>query len=107
MFTFEIGGIATVVTDADEAKATAIFESAEVKQDLTVMITGTPLWDRQSPLTGRPASQEEAAVFKAPELDIDDGGEDEKDGDSVFVTFLVPIDHNHEATAVILPQLQS
>ena len=37
----------------------------------------------------------EVAAFDAPELDVDDAG-DEENGDGVFVTFLVPIDHDHE-----------
>ena len=56
---------------------------------------GAPLWDGKAPLTIRPASQMEVAAFEAPELDVDDAG-DEENGDGVFVTFLVPIDHDHE-----------
>jgi hypothetical protein len=107
MFTLEIGGKPVAITDADEAQARAIFESDEFKQDLTVMTTeGTPLWDGQAPLNVRSASQEETAAFEVADLDLDDDAEDEED-DGLFVTFLVPIDHDHEDTSAIPPQLQS
>lgn len=108
MFTLAIGSKPVAITDADEAQAQDIFESAEFKQDLTVMTSeGTPLWDGRTPLNVRPASQEEVAAFEAPDFDVDDDDDEEEDGDGVFVTFLVPIDHDHEETSAILPQLQS
>jgi hypothetical protein len=108
MFTLEIGSKPIAITDADEAQARAIFESDEFRQDLTALSSeGTPLWDRQAPLTIRAASEEEIAAFEAPdqELDDDDGEDDEDEG--LFVTFLVPIDHDHEETSAVPPQLQS
>jgi hypothetical protein len=108
MFTLEIADRPVAVTDADEAQARDIFESDEFKQDLTVMTSqGTPLWDGQSPLNVRIASQEEIAAFQIPDLGTDDGLDDEEDEDGLFVTFLVPIDHDHEETSAIPPQLQS
>jgi len=108
MFTLEIGGRPIAITDAEESQAWDIFQSAEFRQDLTVMTNnGTPLWDGQAPLLIRPASQEEVAAFQVPEFDVDGDDEDEEDGDGVFVTFLVPIDHDHEVIAAIPPQLQS
>ena len=106
MFTLAIGSKPVAITDADEAQAQDIFESAEFKQDLTVLTSeGTPLWDGRTALNVRPASQEEVAAFEAPDFDADD--DDEEDGGGVFVTFLVPIDHDHEETSAIPPQLQS
>jgi len=106
MFTLEINDRPIAITDAKEAQARDIFESAEFKQDLTVMTSeGTPLWDGQAPLLIRPASEQEIAAFEAPEFDVDDEDEEEEDG--LFVTFLVPIDHDHEGTAAIPPELQS
>ena len=108
MFTLEIGGKPIAITDAEEAQARDIFESDEFKQDLTAMTSeGAPLWDRQAPLTIRPATEQEVAAFEAPEFDVDDEDEDEDDGDGVFVTFLVPVDHDHEQMAAIPPELQS
>lgn len=107
MFTLAIGSKPVAITDADEAQAQDIFESAEFKQDLTILTSeGTPLWDGRAPLNVRPASQEEVAAFEAPDFDVDDD-DGEEDGDGVFVTFLVPIDHDHEETSAIPPQLQS
>ena len=103
MFTLEIGGNPVAITDADEAQARAIFESDEFRHDLTVWTSeGTPLWDGSAPLNVRSASQEEAAAFEAPELDIDD-----EEDDDLFVTFLVPIDYNHEDISAIPPELQN
>ena len=109
MFTLEIGSKPIAITDADEAQARAIFESDEFKQDLMAMTSdGRPLWDGRAPLTIRPASQEETAAFEAPDLDVDDDDVDtEEDEDGLFVTFLVPIDHDHEDISAIPPQLQS
>jgi hypothetical protein len=103
MFTLEIGGNPVAITDADEAQARAIFESDEFKHDLTVLTReGTPLWDGSAPLNVRSASQEEAAALEAPELDVDD-----EEDDDLFVTFLVPIDHNHDDISAIPPELQN
>ena len=105
MFTLEIGGKPIAITDAEEARARDIFQSDEFRQDLTVMTSGgTPLWDGQAPLTIRSASQQEIAGFEAPEFDIDD---DEQEEDGVFVTFLVPVDHDHESVSAPPPKLQS
>ncbi len=103
MFTLEIGGNPIAITDADEAQARAIFESDEFKQDLTAMTSdGVPLWDGRAPLTIRPASQEETTAFEVPDQDLDD-----EEDDGLFVTFLVPIDHDHEDVSTIPPHLQS
>ena len=108
MCTLAIGGKPVAITDAEEVRARDIFESDEFKQDLTVMTSeGTPLWDGRTALNVRPASQEEVAAFEAPDFDVNDDDEEEEDGDGVFVTFLVPIDHDHEEISAIPPQLQS
>ena len=108
MFTLEIGGKPIAITDAEEAQARDIFESDEFKRDLTAMTSeGAPLWDGQAPLTIRPATEQEVAAFDVPEFDVDDEDEDEDDGDGVFVTFLVPVDHDHEEMSAIPPELQS
>ena len=107
MFTLAIGGKPVAITDAEEVRARDIFESDEFKQDLTVLTSeGTPLWDGRTPLNVRPASQEEVAAIEASDFDGDDD-DDEEDSDGVFVTFLVPIDHDHEEISAIPPQLQS
>ena len=104
MFTLEIAGMPIAITDADEAEARDIFDSDEFKQDLTAMTSkGTPLWDGRAPLTIRPASEQEVAAFEAPELDVDD----DQEGDGLYVTFLVPIDHDHEDLSAVPPELQS
>ena len=102
MFTLEIAGMPIAITDADEAQARAIFESDEFKQDLTALTSeGMPLWDGQAPLTIRAASREEITAFEAPDQELDD------DDEGLFVTFLVPIDHDHEETSAVPPELQS
>jgi hypothetical protein len=107
MFTIEIGGIPVAVTNADEPQARDVFESEEFKQDLMAMTSdGTPLWDGRAPLTVRPAFRHEVVLFEAPDPDVDDF-DDEAEDDSVFVTFLVRVDHDHEATSAVPPQLQS
>jgi hypothetical protein len=108
MFTLEIAGMPIAITDADEAQARAIFESDEFKQDLTALSSeGTPLWDGQAPLTIRAASEEEIAAFEAPDQDLDDDADVEDEDEGLFVTFLVPIDHDHEETSAVPPELQS
>jgi hypothetical protein len=106
MLTIEIGGIPIAVTNVDEAQAREVFESTEFKRDLMVMNSdGTPLWDGKAPLTVRSAFRHEVALIETAdeEPDIDDEAGD----DYVFVTFLVPIDHDHEEVSAISPQLQS
>jgi len=107
MFTLEIAGMPIAITDANEAEARAIFESDEFKQDLTALTSGgIVLWDGQAPLNIRAASREEITAFEAPDQDLDDDADDDE-GDGLFVTFLVPIDHDHEETSAIPPELQS
>lgn len=106
MFTLEIGSTPIAITDADEAQAREIFDRDDFKQDLTTLTSeGSPLWDGQAPLNVRPASQAEIAAFEAPDEELDDDLDDDMD-DGVFVTFLVPIDHDHEETAGIPPELR-
>ncbi|WP_262299422.1 hypothetical protein [Microvirga sesbaniae] len=108
MFTLEIDGRPIAITDAQEAQARDIFESDEFKQDLAVMTSdGIPLWDGTASLAVRPASDQEVAAFEAPEFDIDGDDEDAEDEDGVFVTFLVPVDHDHEGLSGVPPELQS
>ncbi|WP_262271772.1 hypothetical protein [Microvirga yunnanensis] len=108
MFTLEIDGRPIAITDAEEGRARDIFESDEFKEDLTVMTSdGTPLWDGQASLTIRPASDQEVAAFEASEFDVNDADEDAEDDDGVFVTFLVPVDHDHEDLSAVPPELQS
>jgi hypothetical protein len=108
MFTLEIDGRPIAITDAEEAQARDIFESDEFKQDLTAMTSdGTPLWDGQASLTIRRASDQEIAAFEAPEFDVDDDDADAEDDDGVFVTFLVPVDHDHEDLSTVPPELQN
>jgi alkanesulfonate monooxygenase SsuD/methylene tetrahydromethanopterin reductase-like flavin-dependent oxidoreductase (luciferase family) len=105
MFTLVISSTPIAITDADEAQAREIFNSDEFKQDLSALTSeGSPLWDGQASLHIRPASQEEIAAFGTPDEDLDDLDDDE---DGVFVTFLVPIDHDHEAISAVPPELQS
>ena len=107
MFTLAIDGRPIAITDAEEAQAWDIFESDEFKQDLSVMTSeGKPLWNGRASLTIRPSSDEEVAAFEAPEFDVDDY-DDAEDGDGLFVTFLVPIDHDHEDLSNVPPELQS
>jgi hypothetical protein len=104
MFTLEIDGTAIAITDADESQAWEIVESEAFQQDLMAMTSeGTLLWDGRAPLIIRPASRQETEAFGAPGLDLDDTDDDE---DSVFVTFLVPVDHDHEPTSAIPPELR-
>ena len=103
MFTVEIGGSPIAITNADEAQARDVFESEEFKQDLMAMTSdGAPLWDGRTPLTVRPAFRHEVGLFEAPDLDVDDFYDEAQD-DGVFVTFLVPIDHNHEEISAVAP----
>jgi hypothetical protein len=108
MFTLEIGGKAIAITDADEARAKAVFDSDAFRQDLKVMTSqGEPLWDGIMPLNVRGASQQEQAAFEAPDLIDDDLDDEDEEDDGLFVTFLVPIDHDHEDILDVPPELQS
>ena len=105
MLTIEIGGIPIAVTNVDEAQAREVFESAEFKRDLMIMNSdGMPLWDGKAPLTVRSAFRHEVALIETADevFDMDD----EAGEDYVFVTFLMPIDHDHEEVSAIWPQLQ-
>jgi len=105
MFTLEIAGNPIAVTDADKERALSIFGSDAFKQDLAAMTRkGRPLWDGLAPLSIRPASLEEVAIFEGPGPGVDDFSEEEAE-DAVFVTFLVPVDHDHDETSAIPPQL--
>jgi hypothetical protein len=104
MFTLEIGGTAVAITDADEAQAWEIIDSDAFRQDLRAMTSdGAPLWDGKAPLVIRPASRQEIEAFGAPGLDLDDADDEADDG--VFVTFLIPVDHDHEQTSAVPPEL--
>jgi hypothetical protein len=106
MFTFEVGGIPIAVTNADEVQALEVFESEEFKRDLVILTSdGTPLWDGKAPIAVRTAFRHEVFLFEATDLDVDDFdvGADE---DSVFVTFLVPVDHDYEETSAATQWLQ-
>jgi hypothetical protein len=99
MFTFEVGGIPIAVTNADEVQALEVFDSEAFKRDLMAMASeGTPLWDGKAPLAIRSAFRHEVSFFDALGPDLDDFA-DEAEDDSVSVTFLVPIDHDHEETS--------
>jgi hypothetical protein len=99
MFTFEIGGIPIAVTNADEIQALEVFDSEAFKRDLMAMTSeGTPLWDGKAPLAIRSAFRHEVSFFDALGPDLDDLT-DEAEDDSVFVTFLVPIDHEETSAA--------
>ena len=97
MFTLEIKGTPIVVTNATEEEAAGLFESEEFKEDLrTLTSEGTPLWDGKSPLTVRPASEDEIDSFEEAMNDdeYEDEDEDETDDDEepIDVVFLVEID---------------
>ncbi len=105
MLTIEIGGIPIAVTNVEEAQAREVFESAEFKCDLMIMNSdGTPLWDGKAPLTVRSAFRHEVALIETADEEPD--MDDEAGADFVFVTFLMPIDHDHEEVSAIWPQLQ-
>ena len=94
MFTLEIKGTAIAVTNATEDEAAGLFESEEFKEDLkTLTSDGKPLWDGRTPLTIRPASEEEIDSFD--EAMNDEEYEDEDDADDeepIDVVFLVEVD---------------
>ena len=103
MFTVEIGGRPIAIMNADEAQARDVFESEEFKQDLRAMTSnGAPLCDGRASLTVRPAFQHEVEVFETPNPNADDFDDEARD-DGVFVTFLVPIDHDHEEASAVSP----
>jgi hypothetical protein len=97
MFTLEIGGRAIAVTDADHDEAHALLQSDEFKDDLKRLEgDGGPLWDGRSPLTVRPATDDEIAEFEQIEDDEDSEGDladplSDEDEDGPLIMFLVPI----------------
>ncbi len=94
MFTLEIKGTAIAVTNANQEEAAGLFESEEFKEDLRTLTTeGTPLWDGKSPLTVRPASEDEIDSFEEAMNDDEYEDEDEDDDEEpIDVVFLVEID---------------
>ena len=61
---------------------------------------GAPLWDGRAPLTVRPAFRHEIGLFETPHPDVEDF-DDKAQDDGVFVTFLVPIDHDYEEISAV------
>jgi hypothetical protein len=105
MFTLEIDGKAVAITNADREQAEELFQSQDFKDDLVALTSdGRPLWNGTSPLTVRPASDEETEAFDdAMAEEEEDEGEEEKEDqdaedeeDSVDVMFLVDIDEDEE-----------
>ena len=94
MFTLEIKGTAIAVTNATEDEAAGLFESEEFKEDLKSLTSeGTVLWDGTSPLTVRPASEDEIDSFDEAMNDDEYEDEDEDDDEEpIDVVFLVEID---------------
>ncbi len=77
MFTLEIAGKPTAVTDAGEERAEDFFRSDLFKSHLRELQSeGRPLWDGASLLTLRPASEVEVAAFRRAEaVDADEDDE--------------------------------
>lgn len=91
MFTIEIGGRPTAVTNASEEEARELLADQEFRSDLKSLTTGgTPLWNGKAPLTLRPATEDEVAEFEDANSDDEDEDEDDEQEGSVVV-FLVPI----------------
>jgi hypothetical protein len=65
---------------------------------MAMVSEGTSLWDGKAPLAIWSAFRHEISFFDALGPDLDDLT-DEAEDDSVFVTFLVPIDHDHDETS--------
>ena len=99
MFTLEINGTPIVVTNAAENEARELLESDDFKEDLrSLTAEGRPLWDGNSPLTIRPASEDEIDAFDEALNDEDYEDEDptDDDDDPIDVVFLVEIDDTDE-----------
>ncbi len=78
MFTFEVGGRAIAITDADEQAARSVFESDGFRHDMQHWISdGKPIWDGQAPLRIRPATPVEEAQFRGPDPYPPHGAEDD------------------------------
>lgn len=87
MFTLEIDGRAVAVTDATpEAEARELLESL-ADEMIELESEGKQVWDGESPLKVRPATEEEIEAFDEAEMD-----EEAEEDDEPVVMFLVPID---------------
>lgn len=87
MYTLEIDGRAVAVTDATpEAEARELLESL-ADEMIELESEGKQIWNGESPLKVRPATDEEIEAFDEAEMD-----EDEDEDDEPVVMFLVPID---------------
>jgi hypothetical protein len=85
MFTFEVGGRAIAIADADEQGARSVFESEGFRHDMQHWINeGKPIWDGHAPLNLRRATPEEEAQFKGPDPYPPHGAEDD-DGPTVMM----------------------
>ena len=98
MFSLEMNGTPIVVTNAAENEARELLESEDFKEDLrSLTAEGRPLWDGSSPLTIRPASEDEIDAFDEALNDDDYEDEDPTDDDDpIDVVFLVEIDDTDE-----------
>jgi hypothetical protein len=87
MFTLEIDGRAIAVTDATpEADARELLESL-ADEMIELESEGKQIWNGESPLSVRPATEEEIEAFEEAEMD-----EEPEEDDEPVVMFLVPID---------------
>lgn len=88
MFTLEIDGRAIAVTDATpEAEARELLESL-ADEMIELESDGKQIWDGESPLVVRAATDEEIEAFDDAEMDEDE----DEDDDEPVVMFLIPID---------------
>jgi hypothetical protein len=79
MFTLEIGGTPTAITDANEDEARRIFDSETFRTDMQRWITeGGPVWDGRAPIALRPSTEEERAHFQAPDPHPPHGAENDE-----------------------------
>ncbi|MGP9819782.1 hypothetical protein ACTZWW_07185 [Salinarimonas sp. NSM] len=87
MFTLEIGGRAVAITDATpEAEARELLESL-ADEMIELESEGKQIWDGESPLHVRPATEDEIDSFDEAEMD-----EEPEEDDEPIVMFLIPID---------------
>jgi hypothetical protein len=85
MFTLDIGGRPTAITDADEAEARRIFEGETFRRDMQRWISdGQPVWDGHAPITLRPSTEDETAHFRGPDPYPPHGTEDD-DGPTIML----------------------
>ena len=106
MFTLEIAGRAVTVTDLDEARASHLFDSEWLQDEVRSLESeGRPLWKGPASFNVRRASEEidafDDVAEQNGEVDLADNSQENEgeDGNGIIVPFLISAELPGDASA--------